>query len=129
VLGHVVEAHERAEFAASGAVVNKIGTSSLAVDANDRGVPVTVAAQTLKLHPEAASGDDVEIELRDQSEVVSTAENTELGDVGVANPAFDVTPPEFIDSIVTERGQFSPDEIAALNRKLFGDSPIAPWED
>jgi ribose 1,5-bisphosphate isomerase len=116
-------------IAADGSVVNKVGTSGLAVSARDRGVPITVAAQTIKLDPSTLAGHAVEIETRDESEVLDPATREEQGleDVAVANPAFDVTPPRHVDAIVTERGQFPPESVVVLMRELFGETPGEPW--
>jgi ribose 1,5-bisphosphate isomerase len=116
-------------IAADGSVINKIGTSMLAVSARERGVPVMVAAQTLKLHPDTLTGHTVEIEMRDETEVLADDERAELGDVDVENPAFDVTPPRYVDAIVTERGQFPPESIVTLMRELFGEQLHRPWEE
>ncbi|MGM0590328.1 MAG: ribose 1,5-bisphosphate isomerase [Halobacteriota archaeon] len=114
-------------IAADGSVINKIGTSGLAVNARDRGTPIVVAAQTLKLDPATLTGHNVEIEMRDAEEVISAARGAELGDPRVENPAFDVTPPRYLDAVVTERGQFPPESIVVLMRELFGDSVSEPW--
>ncbi|MFB6170926.1 MAG: ribose 1,5-bisphosphate isomerase [Haloarculaceae archaeon] len=115
-------------IAADGSVVNKIGTSGLAVNARERGVPIVVAAQTIKLHPGTLTGTAVEIEERATDEVVDEATRQELGDVTVRNPAFDVTPPRHVDAIVTEHGQFPPESVVTLMRERFGTSVVAPWE-
>jgi ribose 1,5-bisphosphate isomerase len=115
-------------IAADGSVVNKIGTSGLAVNARERGVPIMVAAQTIKLHPDTLTGHAVEIEMRDESEVISPADRETIGDITVENPAFDVTPPRHLDAIVTERGQFPPESIVTLMRELFGEGMETPWE-
>ena len=115
-------------IAADGSVVNKIGTSGLAVSARDRGVPIVVAAQTIKLHPGTLTGTAVEIEERAVEEVVDEETRRELGDVTVRNPAFDVTPPRHVDAIVTEHGQFPPESVVTLMRERFGTSVAAPWE-
>jgi ribose 1,5-bisphosphate isomerase len=121
-------------IAADGSVINKIGTSGLAVNARDRGTPVMVAAQTIKLHPDTLTGHTVEIEMRDESEVLTEDERADiLGDsdpagLTVENPAFDVTPPRYVDAIVTERGQFPPESIVVLMHDLFGRETTRPWE-
>ncbi|WP_435319367.1 ribose 1,5-bisphosphate isomerase [Haloarchaeobius sp. TZWSO28] len=119
-------------IAADGSVINKIGTSGLAVNARDRGTPVMVAAQTLKLHPDTLTGHTVEIEMRDETEIISDEERAEIqGDpdgFDVVNPAFDVTPPRYVDAIVTERGQFPPESVVVLMRDLFGSETNRPWE-
>ena len=114
-------------IAADGSVVNKIGTSGLAVNARDRGTQVVVAAQTIKLHPATLTGHTVEIETRDESEVIGDEARAEIGDIAVDNPAFDVTPPRYVDAIVTESGQFPPESIVTLMRELFGESADTPW--
>jgi len=120
-------------IAADGSVINKVGTSGLAVNARDRGTPITVAAQTLKLHPDTLTGHTVEIEDRDPEEVLPAAERREIAgdddaDLVVENPAFDVTPPRYVDAIVTEHGQFPPESIVTLMRELYGAGVDDPWE-
>ncbi len=119
-------------IAADGSVINKIGTSGLAVNARERGVPVTVAAQTIKLHPDTMTGHAVEIEMRSETEVLTPEDRAEIVDDGdreltVENPAFDITPPRHVDAIVTERGQFPPESIVVLMRELFGETIDEPW--
>jgi ribose 1,5-bisphosphate isomerase len=121
-------------IAADGSVINKIGTSGLAVNARDRGTPIMVAAQTLKLHPDTLTGHTVEIENRDEREVLTESEERDIAgaldddDLTVENPAFDVTPPRYVDAIVTEHGQFPPESIVTLMRELYGESLGEPWE-
>ncbi|WP_339104858.1 ribose 1,5-bisphosphate isomerase [Haloterrigena salinisoli] len=124
-------------IAADGSVINKIGTSGLAVIARERGVPVTVAAQTIKLHPDTMTGHTVEIERRDEREVLDDEERAAITDTAdgaddgltVENPAFDVTPPRYVDAIVTEHGQFPPETVVTLMRELFGETVDEPWEE
>ncbi len=116
-------------IAADGSVINKIGTSGLAVNARDRGIPVIAAAQTIKLHPDTLTGHTVEIETRDETEVLDDECRQEIGEITVANPAFDVTPPRYVDAIITERGQFPPESIVMLMRELFGEHVCEPWEE
>jgi len=116
-------------IAADGSVVNKIGTRSLAVIARERDTPIVVAAQTVKLDPATLSGHTVEIETRAETEVISESDREEIGEITVANPAFDVTPPRYIDAIITERGQFPPESIVTLMRELFGEQIATPWEE
>jgi ribose 1,5-bisphosphate isomerase len=116
-------------IAADGSVINKIGTSGLAVNARERGTPIMVAAQTLKLHPDTLTGHTVEIEMRDETEVLTDEARADIGDVTVENPAFDVTPPRYVDAIVTERGQFPPESIVTLMRELYGEGGAEPWAE
>jgi len=116
-------------IAADGGVINKIGTSGLAVNARERGVPIMTAAQTIKLHPETLTGHTVEIEMRDEREVIEPETRDGIGDIAVENPAFDVTPPRYMDAIVTEQGQFPPESIVTLMRELFGEGAAEPWAE
>jgi len=115
--------------AADGSVVNKIGTAGLAVNARDCGTPIFVAAATIKLHPDTLTGHTVEIETREESEVIAPEDSAAIGEIAVDNPAFDVTPPRYLDAIVTERGQFPPESIVTLMRELFGEATTEPWTD
>ncbi|GAA0529771.1 ribose 1,5-bisphosphate isomerase [Halorubrum ejinorense] len=116
-------------IAADGGVINKIGTSGLAVNARERGVPIMTAAQTIKLHPETLTGHTVEIEMRSEAEVIESEEREAIGEITVENPAFDVTPPRYMDAIVTEQGQFPPESIVTLMRELFGEGAAEPWAE
>lgn len=92
-------------IAANGDVANKIGTYSAAVAARYHGVKFMVVAPTSTVDMSLANGDLIPIEQRSGDEVL------ELGGQRIAaegaeawNPAFDVTPAELVDAIVTEKG-------------------------
>lgn len=91
--------------ASNGAVINKIGTSQIALCAHEARVPVMVCAETYKFSHETMTGELVEIEERDVNEVVR---QEDFRGVRIFNPVFDATPPEYIDVIVTEEGVISP---------------------
>ena len=93
---------------ANGAVINKIGTSTIAAIAHYSRVNVFVAASVSKFSPETIFGELVEIEELDPSLVVPRDMMTQFKGMLIRNPAFDVTPPEHIDLIVTERGVIPP---------------------
>lgn len=93
---------------ANGALVNKIGTSMVALAAHEARVRFFVTAETYKFSPETMVGELVTIEERNASEVIPKKELEEIGSIKVRNPSFDVTPPEFIDLILTERGIIPP---------------------
>ncbi|HUT26947.1 MAG TPA: ribose 1,5-bisphosphate isomerase [Methanomassiliicoccales archaeon] len=93
-------------IASNGAVINKIGTSQVALAAHEARVPFTVCAETFKFSPRTIYGELVKIEERDATEVVKEGEVPPQ--VRVFNPVFDATPPEYIDSIVTEIGVIPP---------------------
>ncbi len=94
-------------IAANGDTANKIGTYMLAVLANYHKVPFYIAAPTSTLDPSLANGDLIPIEERAATELTES-EGIPIAPVGtpVFNPAFDVTPGELIDAIVTENGVF-----------------------
>jgi methylthioribose-1-phosphate isomerase len=92
-------------IAANGDVANKIGTYSLAVNAKRHGVKFMVAAPTSTIDMDTSCGDDIPIEFRSETELLSIAgQNLAPENVHAWNPVFDVTPAELVDAIVTERG-------------------------
>jgi methylthioribose-1-phosphate isomerase len=92
-------------IAANGDVANKIGTYALAVLAKYHGVKMMVAAPTTTIDWDFPDGSAIPIEQRDAKEVTHVNEEPVApNDVNVSNPAFDVTPAELIDAIVTEAG-------------------------
>ncbi|KAK4963832.1 S-methyl-5-thioribose-1-phosphate isomerase [Elasticomyces elasticus] len=106
--------------AANGDTANKIGTYSLAILARYHGVKFLVAAPRTTIDLETKSGEDIVIEERPGKEVtmvkgprfdgvsldLQSVETVSIAadGIGVWNPAFDVTPAELIDGIVTEVG-------------------------
>jgi methylthioribose-1-phosphate isomerase len=101
-------------IAANGDVANKIGTYSLAVLAKAHNIPFYVAAPYSTIDLKTKSGDEIPIEQRNPTEVTSIHGSRPVAPAGVAvyNPAFDVTPAEYITGIITERGVFAPHELA-----------------
>jgi methylthioribose-1-phosphate isomerase len=91
-------------IAANGDTANKIGTYSLAVLAKQHGVNFMVVAPTTTIDWAIQNGDQIEIEQRNQNELLPACYNKEGSLVSAWNPVFDVTPAEFISAIVTERG-------------------------
>jgi len=87
----------------NGDVINKIGTSQVAVCATAMDIEFIVATQSIKFSPESVYGKIIEIEDRGPEEVTS-----ELKGVRILNPAFDVTPANHISKIVTEQGIIPP---------------------
>jgi len=104
---------------ANGAVVNKIGTSLMALAAREARTHFFVAAESYKFSPETMFGELVKIEERDASEVISPSE-LRYPSISVANPSFDVTPPEYVDLIITEKGIIPPQAAILLLRELLG---------
>jgi ribose 1,5-bisphosphate isomerase len=95
-------------IAVNGALVNKIGTSQLALAAHEARKSFMVAAETFKFSPSTIVGNPIEIEERAAEEVIDPAILKELSHVQVRNPAFDFTPAEYIDMIVTDIGIIPP---------------------
>ncbi|MDW7978818.1 MAG: S-methyl-5-thioribose-1-phosphate isomerase [Candidatus Caldarchaeum sp.] len=98
-------------IARTGHVINKIGTLSAAVNAHRFNVPFYVAAplSTVDLHK---SVEEVVIEERSEDEVhyVGGIRITPRG-VKALNYAFDITPPDLVSAVITEKGVFKPDEL------------------
>jgi ribose 1,5-bisphosphate isomerase len=105
---------------ANGALVNKIGTSMVALAAHEARVRVFVAAESYKFSPETMIGELVTIEERDPSEIISDEQRRRIGSIKVLNPSFDVTPAEYIDLIITERGIIPPLGALLILEEVFG---------
>ncbi|MEU1732178.1 S-methyl-5-thioribose-1-phosphate isomerase [Streptosporangium sp. NPDC020145] len=97
-------------IAADGDTANKIGSYALALGARRAGVPFVVVAPESTVDPATPTGAGIEIEERDQDEVLGVR-GTRLAPAGAraANPAFDVTPHDLVTAIVTERRVIRPD--------------------
>lgn len=106
--------------AANGAVVNKIGTSQIALAAHEARVRVFVAAETYKFSPATVTGELVVIEEREPNEVVSKTFLEEHPKIKVRNPAFDVTPADYIDAIITEKGIIPPQAAILILKEEYG---------
>jgi methylthioribose-1-phosphate isomerase len=104
--------------AANGDVANKIGTYGVAILARAFGVPFYVAVPLSTIDFSLASGAEIPIEERASDELTTFNERpvTPPG-VRVFNPAFDVTPAEYVTAFITEHGVVEPpfgDGLAAL---------------
>lgn len=115
-------------IAANGDVANKIGTFEKAILAKHFGIPFFVAAPGSTFDLDTPTGSDIIIEERNADEVhyqtgpdadgrIRTVRVTNPGSQAF-NPAFDVTPAEFITGIITEKGIIKPEigKIASLFR-------------
>ena len=91
-------------IAANGDTANKIGSFALALAARHAGVPFVVVAPESTVDAATPTGDAIEIEDRADDEVTSYL-GTAAAPLGTRtiNPAFDVTPVELIDALVTDR--------------------------
>ena len=103
----------------TGHVTNKIGTLPIALSAKFYGVPFYVAAPVSTVDM-VTDPSRVVIEERNQREVLYVAgRRVAPRSVEALNPAFDVTPPELVTSIVTDRGMAGPPFVESL-RSLSG---------
>ncbi len=93
-------------IAADGSVANKIGTYSLAVLAKFHNIPFYAAAPLSTFDLSISRGKDIPIEIRDSNEIRNVFNKCPITvpDVPCWNPAFDVTPPELITGLITEKG-------------------------
>jgi methylthioribose-1-phosphate isomerase len=107
-------------IARNGDSANKIGSVGVALACQAAGIPFIVAAPSSTVDLDTASGEEIEIELRDGAEVTQLA-GVNIAPVGAQgfNPAFDVTPAKYISAIVTEKcvvePKDSPDVSALVN--------------
>ena len=92
-------------IAANGDTANKIGTYSLAVLAKENKIPFYIAAPLSTIDLSCINGDNIPIEERNYQEVTHiSGHQIAPENVDVFNPAFDVTPHDYITAIITERG-------------------------
>ncbi len=92
-----------------GYVVNKVGTFQIAIAAKYLGVPYYVTGAPDLVHPTV---DTVKIELRDPKFVLEAmGQKTARDGVKGYYPAFDITPPELVAGVVTDRGIFDPKDL------------------
>lgn len=102
----------------TGHVFNKIGTYQVATMAKQHGIPFYVAAP-LSTFDMTSDAKDVIIEMRKGTEVTGIGDKkTAPDDINVINPAFDMTPPELISGIITEKGVAKPPYEESI-KKLF----------
>jgi len=107
-------------IAANGDTANKIGTYQLAIAAKHHGVKFMVVAPSSTVDMATASGEAIEIELRDPTELLGIGGRRVVVEGAEAwNPVFDVTPASLIDAIVTERGVIARPDATSM-RALFG---------
>lgn len=108
-------------IAANGDTANKIGTYSLAALAAAHNIPFYVAAPLSTIDASLKTGAAIPIEERSGKEVthfrgVQTAPNS----VKVYNPAFDLTPAQYISAIITEKGILKKPYLQSIRRLMEG---------
>jgi len=106
-------------ISANGAVVNKIGTSLIALAAHEARVRVYVVSSTFKFSPETLVGELIEIPEIEISEYMPEGWE-KLKALKPKSPLFDVTPPSYIDAIITEKGVIAPEFAVMMFRESFG---------
>ena len=100
-----------------GNVINKIGTSMVALAAKEARTPFYVVSELLKFDPSTIHGEYEKLEERSSKEVW---DNSPPGLI-IRNPAFDVTRREFIHGIICEEGIISPHSINEVIHRKY------PW--
>jgi ribose 1,5-bisphosphate isomerase len=98
-----------------GNVINKIGTSTIALLSHEARKPFYVVSELLKFDPATVCGDFEKIEERSPDEVWKGAPEKLI----VRNPAFDVTRRDFIHGVICEEGIISPHSIAEVVRRKY----------
>ncbi len=115
--------------AANGDTANKVGSVGVALACREAGIPFLVVAPWSTVDLETANGDAIEVEMRDDEEVLAWG-GVRVAPAGVRarNPAFDVTPARLISAIVTELGVVEPaagQTPETLAERLHGSEPAA----
>ena len=126
--------------AANGDTANKIGTYALAILAKHHGVKFLVAAPRTTIDLDTSTGEEITIEERPSREMtimkgprtrtnnhgepivdMTVVEEVSIAAMGTQawNPAFDVTPANLIDGIITEVGVFEKEEGVFHLEKAF----------
>ena len=99
------------------AVLNKIGTYNVAVLAFEHNIPFYVAAP-MSTMDQSRSSDDAIVEERNPMEITTVGcERIAPEGVKVFNPAFDITPLEYVDAVITEEGILVPEVSLKHKRK------------
>ena len=100
-----------------GNIVNKIGSSSIGLVAKEARIPFYVVSELLKFDPATLCGEYEKIEERSRNEIWAEAPKK----LNIRNPAFDITPRDFIHGIICEEGIISPHSVAEVIHRVY------PW--
>jgi ribose 1,5-bisphosphate isomerase len=95
---------------AEGNVINKIGTGTIALLAQEARKPFYVVAELLKFDPATVCGDYAQIEERSPNEVWKNPPEKLV----IRNPAFDVTKRDFIHGVICEEGIIPPHAVSEI---------------
>lgn len=108
--------------AGNGDFANKIGTYQIAVLAKENGIPFYTVAPTSTVDLAIQHGDEIPIEERDKSEVLTPyGHPITPPHFHARNPAFDVTPHRYLSGIITENGIVRPPFDVNLRRAVAGE--------
>lgn len=119
-------------IASNGAVVSKVGTSLISLVAKEARKRIFVIAPSFKLSYETIHGELLRVPEKDFSALVSSEDIAKLPSGYKARvPIYDVTPPEYVDAIITEYGLYAPQAVPILLRLIYGSYPpqVTPIED
>lgn len=109
--------------AGNGDFANKIGTYQIAVLAKENGIPFYTVAPTSTVDLAIQHGDEIPIEERDKSEVLTPyGHPITPPHFHARNPAFDVTPHRYLSGIITENGIVRPPFDVNLRRAVAGET-------
>lgn len=109
--------------AGNGDFANKIGTYQIAVLAKENGIPFYTVAPTSTIDLAIQHGDEIPIEERDKSEVLTPyGHPITPPHFNARNPAFDVTPHRYLSGIITENGIVRPPFDVNLRRAVAGET-------
>ncbi len=100
-----------------GNIINKIGTSNIALLAYEARKPFYVVSELLKFDPNTLCGDYEKIEERSPLEVWTEAPENLI----IRNPAFDITRRDYIHGVICEEGVISPHSIVEVMHRRY------PW--
>ena len=106
-------------IAANGDTANKVGTSNLAILAHHYGIPFYIVAPSSTFDLNIKSGDQIDIELRDEEEITKYKNLLIAPKTSEAfNPSFDITDGKLITGIINEKGMASGNYLKTLSEIL-----------
>lgn len=103
-----------------GVLINKIGTSQIALAAHEARVQFCVCSETYKFSSATIFGETCDIEERCRDEVVKKGEIPDI--VKTFNPVFDSTPAAYIDAIITNVGMIHPGSVYDVMIRQLGEN-------
>ncbi len=94
-------------IAKNGDSANKIGSLSVALACHAAGIPFLVVAPESTVDRSIATGKEIHIEIRGDEELTHF-KGLQVAPIGAKtfNPAFDVTPAEYISAVITEKQSY-----------------------